>query len=106
MGTWVGARSPEVHFSSNLGTGSTLALPIIGKILQSIEAHPELKEKYIYNFEVSNSALVHFDCPPYQPKKKEGFLKRLFNPDKKEQDNKEKDEKGLRKFFRKLFQKE
>lgn len=108
MGTWVGARSPEVHFSGNLGTGSTLALPIIGAVLQNMEAQPELNDKYLMNFEVSDSALVYFDCPPYQPKKKEGFFKRLFNPGKKDkkQDEKEKDEKGLRKFFRGLFKKE
>jgi penicillin-binding protein 1A len=105
IGAWVGARSPEVHFTSNLGTGSTLALPIIGKVLQGIEAHLWLNDKYLANFEVSDSALIHFDCPPYQPKKKEGFLKRLFNPNKKEkeQDDKKKDGKGFRKFFRNLF---
>ncbi|MEA3435736.1 MAG: transglycosylase domain-containing protein, partial [Thermodesulfobacteriota bacterium] len=28
IGTWVGARSPEMHFNSGLGSGSALALPI------------------------------------------------------------------------------
>ena len=40
MGTWVGARDPKIHFSSGLGSGSQLALPIAGSVFAAIERTP------------------------------------------------------------------
>jgi penicillin-binding protein 1A len=42
LGTWVGARSADVHFLSSNGSGASLALPVVGKILQGIEKDTQL----------------------------------------------------------------
>lgn len=78
IGTWVGARSPEVHFNNGLGSGSALALPISGEILSSIEKDKTLKKEYLQSFPNGSSHPSFFECPPYREKGVDGFFHRLF----------------------------
>ncbi|NPD83664.1 penicillin-binding protein [Lentimicrobium sp. L6] len=79
IGTWVGARSPEVHFKGGLGSGSALALPISGDILQNIEKNKILKNEYLNSFSTDTTLLSILDCPAYKEKGVDGFFHRLFN---------------------------
>ena len=125
IGTWVGARSPEIHFNGGLGSGSALALPISGDIISNIENDMRLKEKYLTEFITDSTTLSMLDCPAYHEKGLSGFVHRLTYDDekallkkeksdkrkskkeerktrrKKKKENKEKS--GVRKFFDKMF---
>lgn len=111
MGTWVGARDPEVHFSSSLGTGAQLALPIVGGALAEIERKPELRKRYLLPFSWVDDYEIDLACPARRTGI-EDFLKNLFGAPKEEAREppapprhtpaKPKKEDG---FFRKLFPK-
>lgn len=103
LGTWVGARSPEMHFNNANGTGSSLALPIIGQILSTIEKDPLLRQKYLTSFELPDDIYANLDCPPYKAKGVKGFFDRLFKSGKDQKKGNE--EKKVKTFFRKLFKK-
>lgn len=108
VGTWVGARTPDVHFSTGYGTGSSLALPIAGSILSELEKDAILNTRFLTAFEYSDSLAIALNCAPYQEKREKGLLEKLFHPEKEKQKaNKEqqKEEKGLKKLFNKLFKK-
>ena len=79
IGTWVGASSPSVHFSSGNGSGSSLALPISAYILKGMEADAKLKANYLTSFEIPDEVYESLESDPYQEKGIEGFFKRLFN---------------------------
>lgn len=113
-GTWVGARDPGVHFHSGLGTGSQLALPIIGGTLAEVERNAVLRQRYFAPFPVDSIAM---DCDPRRAADPlERLLEGIFgkkdrpgvngDPEEKAsqvpQEKKEDKEEG---FFRKLFPK-
>ncbi|MBL7964281.1 MAG: transglycosylase domain-containing protein [Flavobacteriales bacterium] len=62
IGSWVGARDPSVHFGSKLGTGSQLALPLVGPVFAGIERSPELRRKYLRGFERLEDDSLLFSC--------------------------------------------
>jgi penicillin-binding protein 1A len=62
IGSWVGARDPSVHFGSKLGTGSQLALPLVGPVFAGIERSPELRRKYLRGFERLEDDSLLFGC--------------------------------------------
>lgn len=64
IGSWVGARDPSVHFSSKLGTGSQLALPLVGPVFAGIERSPELRRKYLRSFDWIEADSILIDCAP------------------------------------------
>ncbi len=103
IGTWVGARTPDIRFGSAYGSGSMLALPIVGEVLAGIESNGFLRGKYLTKFEVSDSSKVIIDCSPYQSKGLKGFIERLVKPEQKRE---QKVKKEIKRFFRKLFKKE
>ncbi len=120
IGTWVGASSPEVHFSNAYGSGAALALPISAGILETIENDPELAGLYLGNFKIPYDVQLSIQCDPYKEKGINGFLKRLFNPDDKDdkkaerkekrearkkarQERREKEGSGLKRFFKRIF---
>ncbi|PLX10199.1 MAG: penicillin-binding protein [Marinilabiliales bacterium] len=116
IGTWVGASSPKLHFSSGLGSGSALALPISGEIIYKIEKQNKLKNKYLSSFSLSEEITTKTECEPFREKGFLGAMKRLFNETsemsadstirKNEKPQAEKkEEKGIKKFFRNLFKK-
>lgn len=85
IGTWVGARSPEVHFNSGLGSGSTLALPISGEVWSKIEKNKVLKKQYLRSFPaIDFAAYSLMDCPAYREKGTQGFFHRLFSKEDQE----------------------
>ncbi len=111
IGTWVGAMSPEVHFRGGLGSGSALALPIVGHILSDIEESPGLSKKYISDFShiYIKEELIH--CDPFFEKGLKGFINRVTDMDveknheveSKKKDEQPKKKSGIRRFFDKIF---
>lgn len=108
--TWVGARDPSVHFGSSLGTGSQLALPIIGGTLAEVQQSALMRGKYLTSFPQPTDS-VDMGC---EPRRAGTFLERaldvFFHPDDKgTRERKEaregKSEKKEEGFFRKLFPK-
>ncbi len=52
LATRVGATLPAIHFNNGSnGSGSSLALPLVAKILQKAQKNKKLKDKYFVNFE-------------------------------------------------------
>lgn len=104
--TWVGARDPAVHFYSGSGTGSQLALPIIGGALAEVERSSALRKKYLLPFPAMPMD-VDMDCPP---RRSSDLLERLidgiFNKDaddsRKQERSQPKEKENL---FRKWFPK-
>lgn len=114
IGTWVGARSPEMHFNSGLGSGSVLALPISGEILSYIESNDELREKYLAKFRIDIHTEEMLDCDPFFQKGLPGFINRLTesiskgdslnnNTIKQDKPKKEKKKSGFRRFIDRIF---
>jgi penicillin-binding protein 1A len=104
LGTWVGARTPDVHFYSGNGAGSSLALPVIANVLNGIETDVNLKRMYLTSFALPNDISAFLQCDPFLQKGIKGFFNRLFSGNsKKSADNKDKNEKGVKSFFKKIF---
>jgi len=99
IGTWVGARTPDVHFYSKYGTGSALALPIVALTLKEIEKDAILRMRYLTRFAIPEDVYTALQCEPYHEKGVKGFLDRLFKPVVKKE-NKKKNKDG---FFKRLF---
>jgi len=78
VGTWVGATSPEVHFYSGNGSGATLALPIVGNVLRSIEKNVRWRRQFLTPFIISDSVSNGLNCDPYKQTGIKGFFNRLF----------------------------
>jgi len=85
IGTWVGARSPQMHFRGGLGSGSALALPISGEILSNIEKDAHLKTEYLTRFSSDTTLIELLNCPIYKEKGVDGFFHRLFDGEDKEE---------------------
>jgi penicillin-binding protein 1A len=66
----VGASLPSVHFtSSENGTGSALALPLVALTLKQAEMNPRLKEQLVTPFPKLTPELeMELDCPDYREK--------------------------------------
>jgi penicillin-binding protein 1A len=110
LGTWVGARTPDVHFFSGNGSGSSLALPVIAKVVRGIENDAELRKKYLTSFSLPDDVYTYLQCDPFLQKGIQGFFNRLFtgkNGSKDSNipntDNKEKKSKEKKSFFESLF---
>ena len=86
LGTWVGASTPDVHFNSGRGSGSSLALPIIAEVIKAIENDTRLKQAYLTAFELPTELYSFLDCDPYRQKGIKGFFKRLFGKKEKKND--------------------
>ncbi|MBN1387417.1 MAG: penicillin-binding protein [Bacteroidales bacterium] len=106
LGTWVGARTPDVHFYSENGTGASLAMPIIARIIKDMERNEDLNDKYLTSFDLPDDVYSFLDCDPFRQRGIRGFFNRLFGIKtraEKEQDTiveKVQEEKSL---FEKLF---
>ena len=109
IGTWVGARTPDVHFFSNNGSGSSLALPIVANVIREIEKNSELRKRYLTPFALPNDVYSFLQCEPFFQNGVKGFLNRLFNRNAKKDDDtqdsakKEKNKRVVKSFFKKLF---
>jgi penicillin-binding protein 1A len=78
LSTWVGARSPSIHFHSALGAGSSLALPIVAGILREMEQNDTLEMNYLVPFELPEKVVASIDCEPFRQKGLRGFFQRIF----------------------------
>jgi len=111
VGTWVGARTPDVHFFSAKGSGSSLALPIVAQVISGIEKDAQLKRQYLTPFRFSADVYTFMQCDPYRQKGVKGFFDRLFerkNDQKSDRQTPEGREKRKTKedsFLKKLFKK-
>jgi penicillin-binding protein 1A len=111
IGAWVGASTPDVHFYSSLGTGSSLAMPVVASILKNIENNNGLKNKYLTPFAFSDDTYSFLQCSPYHQLGIKGFFNRLFSRNAKfeedtnsnEAGKEERKERGMKSFFKKLF---
>ena len=104
LGTWVGARTPDIHFFSGNGSGSALALPIVATVISGIENNAELRNKYLTPFLLSEDDYTFLQCDPYKQIGIKGFFNRLFSGSSKDgAETKNKDDKGVKSFFKKLF---
>ncbi|MGC9470915.1 MAG: transglycosylase domain-containing protein [Bacteroidales bacterium] len=62
-GVWVGARDPEVHFSTGgYGSGTALALPVAGRLLNSMEARRDLSTAYLPPFDLPYFSEWSMEC--------------------------------------------
>ncbi len=80
--TWVGLNNHQIGFKSTaMGQGANAALPIFGRWMQKMNKDPELSTYTKARFKpTSKEVLESLDC---NPKKRDGFFKRLFsNPEK------------------------
>lgn len=68
IGTWVGADDPRIRFrSTELGQGSSTALPIAGAFLKQVNNDPTFKELSKAKFEPLDPALREkLDCDLYE----------------------------------------
>ncbi|WP_299121603.1 transglycosylase domain-containing protein [uncultured Winogradskyella sp.] len=75
--TWVGNDNHSIGFkSTNLGQGSSSALPIFAKFYQNLNKESQYDEITRASFEASpKEVLEDLDC---EPTKRDGFIKRLF----------------------------
>ncbi|KAF0201487.1 MAG: penicillin-binding protein [Bacteroidetes bacterium] len=110
VGTWVGARTPDVHFFSSKGAGSSLALPIVAQVFSGIEKDAGLNRRYLTPFGFSDEVYAFLQCDPYRQKGIKGFFERLFEvqPDQKPQrqvKDKREQKSGEDSFFKRLFKK-
>ena len=103
-GIWVGARDPQVHFTAGgNGSGSALALPIAGYMLQKIERDPALRKNYLKPFQIGAKYRDLMNCEPTRTK---GTLNRFFENifgKKEDQDSGRQEESKVKKFFKNLF---
>lgn len=97
LGTWVGNSDNEIHFTSSKGSGSSLALPIIGEILKEIENNPRLKRKYLTSFRIPEEIYDSMYCDAYIPDGIKGFVKRIFNKKRTVKPRKESKQKKKKK---------
>ena len=79
VGTWVGGTTPEVHFYSGNGSGSSLALPIAGHVLRAIENNSGWRNKFLTSFAISDSVSNELNCDPYKETGLKGFFNRFFH---------------------------
>ncbi|MDP2089569.1 MAG: transglycosylase domain-containing protein [Flavobacteriaceae bacterium] len=106
LGTWVGASTPDVHFYSGNGSGSSLALPIVAQVLKGIEKDDVLRKRYLTSFALPDDIYSFMQCEPYRETGIEGFFNRLFNSGSKkgvDKDKKDKKKPVKKSFFEKLF---
>jgi len=106
LGTWVGARTPDIHFYSENGAGASLAMPIIARIIKGIEKNRALNDKYLSSFDLPDEVYSFLECDPFRQRGIRGFFNRLFgikSRNSKEQDTIVESGQEERSFFERLF---
>ncbi|MFO7852886.1 MAG: transglycosylase domain-containing protein [Bacteroidales bacterium] len=106
IGTWVGARTPDVHFHSENGSGSSLALPVVAGVIKGIENDNDLRDTYLTSFDFPEEVYSFLECDPFRQRGVRGFFNRLFgikSRDKEERDSVVKSETEKKSFFERLF---
>lgn len=78
LGTWVGARTPDVHFYNENGAGASLAMPILAQVIREMERNSILNNKYLTSFELPDEVYSFLECDPFRQRGIRGFFNRLF----------------------------
>ncbi len=101
-GAWVGASSPSLHFNSgSYGSGSAMALPIVGETLRQACVDEELKKLCLSNFPPPDEYILsQLDCPDFREDTFFDDLKGIF---RKEEGRKVKGEKEKEGLFKRIF---
>jgi penicillin-binding protein 1A len=97
-GVWVGADNPSIHFRTlEKGQGAYTALPVWAKYYSSVYGDQKLAMKLNKKFQpLSTGMKEELDCVNYRDKRPvQELIDKIFRPDK-----------GIRKFFKKIFGKE
>ncbi|WP_317191634.1 transglycosylase domain-containing protein [Fulvivirga sediminis] len=78
IGTWVGADNPSIHFNSTgLGSGASMALPIVAKLLDKIQDNKKLRPMGYAKFSPLPDRLARYlDCEAEKEDKQ--FMQWLF----------------------------
>jgi penicillin-binding protein 1A len=110
----VGASSPSIHFySGSNGSGSALALPLVGLTLKQAQLNPDLKKRFTtYLPGLPEDMQYALDCPDYR---EETFFEKVLERfkggaerqpvDKSLRDNRKTEESPKKKsFFKRLFE--
>ncbi|HEX2970662.1 MAG TPA: transglycosylase domain-containing protein [Bacteroidales bacterium] len=115
----VGASSPSIHFNSGSnGSGSTLALPLVGKTLRDVQQNKELRNALIAEFPpVPDEIQDELNCPDFREitffeeiidifkGSKKHTEKEVIKPGKQEEKKAEEPAKEKKKsIFRRLFE--
>ena len=115
IATRVGASSPAIHFNNGAyGSGSRLALPLVGLTLQAAQRDKKVKKSLYTPFEeLSLSEAEEMNCPDYREDSGIEKLMDIFRKeakseaDKTKQGNKKKARQKKKKkkkgFFKKIF---
>jgi len=111
VGSWVGARSPKMHFRNGLGSGSALALPIVGDIISTIEKQSSLRRKYLTDFSFSEETTEAIECDAFREIGISGAFNRFIGNEPNDIDNREsqeienqtKERNKIQKFFDNIF---
>jgi penicillin-binding protein 1A len=100
----VGASSPAVHFwSGSNGSGSALALPLVGLMLKNMQTIPELMDEFAGYFPAMPPELQNeLDCPDFREKNVIENFMGIFKKNKIDYDNSSRKQKK-NSFFRRLF---
>lgn len=115
----VGASSPAIHFNSGSnGSGSALALPLVGMTLRDVQSNPELSKKLISAFPGLPEAYAGaLDCPDFREKtffeevidifrgKKPAVRDEIQKPALEKPKPQQQPEEKKKSFFRRLFRK-
>ncbi len=116
----VGASSPSIHFNSGSnGSGSTLALPLVGRTLRDLQKNKELSKELVSDFpELPPELADWLNCPDFKEitlfeeiidifkgsKKPEG--RDILKPEKpREPKPREPEQEKKKGFFKRLFEK-
>lgn len=104
VGAWVGAFDPEIHFNSALGTGGSLALPIVGSTLKTVESNAKMRGRYVNSFDWIEAHAPDLDCAAQRtPNALDRLIDDVFGRDKPQPVDTTKDER--RNVFDRLFKK-
>lgn len=70
IAVWVGARDDDIHFQhGNYGSGSKLALPIAGRVLQQAQNYSSLQKMQLFEPPpLPDNTIGLFDCKPLRKK--------------------------------------
>jgi penicillin-binding protein 1A len=109
IGTWVGASERSIHFNSNDGSGSQLALPIAGEVLSSIARDRKWRKRTFVAFDPSIRDTTSMDCGGHWTGADQ-FFEDLFGK-KKQREDERRQRDSLRKadprnFWERMFPKD
>ena len=102
----VGASLTSVHFrSGSNGSGSALALPLVGLTLKNLQTNPELSAEFVGYFPPLPAELQNeLDCPDFREKNVIENFMGIFKKNKIDYDNSSRKQKK-NSFFKRLFRK-